>query len=394
MSDNMLTTVPAFVFENLSALNATNISISLLVNQIANIDTHAFSGIANIVTAIDLSNNALTHLPLALTELSSLQTLSVSANPIVSLDSRVLSKLSKTLQKFDIYMDKFSQFPTELQMLTAIKSLTIANTFFPFPVSDTSIFQGFENTITTLKLTAATVDRIPAAFCRLTSLHTFILSLPNGLSKNSSTIFDACNHSMPNVTSLTLTYGDLTTLPELAAIFPNLEHLDIHDNRFQVIESRSVAGLHALTFLDISNNFFTRIPSNIAKVANLRTLHAGNNQIDRVGDFDLSSLHNLTKLSLNENPLINISSGAFANNPLLTDIDISRAHLRRIPEALITLKHLRNVHISGMSCSCYAMHYLKSWNITSMNVDAGFCMWSSTGQTVESFLKNDLPKCP
>ena len=73
-----LTTVPAYAFKSLSAVNATSIIINLQTNRISNIDIQAFSGVEHIVTELHLEDNNFTHIPLALKYLSSLHTLNLA----------------------------------------------------------------------------------------------------------------------------------------------------------------------------------------------------------------------------------------------------------------------------------------------------------------------------
>ena len=157
------------------------------------------------------------------------------------------------------------------------------------------------------------------------------------------------------------------------------------------IESNSFAGLTSFTYLGIAYNNLTRIPFAVNKAVNLRNLHVYDNQIDAVEDLDLSRLHNLTSLSLSGNPIVYLSPFAFTHNPLLNYIDISHTNIGHVPRALLGLKHLRNVHLSRkpLDCSCQAMSYLRSWNVTSIYIDAT----CSSGKSVKTYLTTDLPKC-
>ena len=137
----------------------------------------------------------------------------------------------------------------------------------------------------------------------------------------------------------------------------------------------------------------TRIPFAVNKAFNLTQLFSDHNQIYTIDDLDLCKLSHLTDISLYDNPLVYISPFAFTHNPLLSDIDIRSTNLGHIPRALLSLNKLTNVHISGkpVYCSCQEMYYLKSWNVTSIGIEAPMC---NSGKSVKSYLTSELPKCP
>ena len=386
---NQLTTIPAFAFKNLSALNATDLSIHVDDNHISMIETRAFSGVENVVTYLDLENNNLTHLPLALGELSSLQNLYLLGNPLVKLGASVLGNFSSTLNIFTLAINRFESFPDEIRFLSALSSLTINS--INFTKINSMVFHGFENTLTYLQMSHAKVNCIPAAVCRLTSLRTLTSDFSPSLGIYSRSIFDACSHAMGNVTYLSLKYDQLTTLPKLASIFPRLHLLNLRGNALHFIESSSFFGLNSLTYINLGDNNFTRIPFAVNQAFSLRTLSVDYNQIDTIEDLDLSSLRNLTKLLVNDNPIVYISPFAFTHTPFLDYIDMKFTNLSHIPKALLALNNLSTVVLIGkpIDCSCRSMNYLKPWNVTSVNISAK----CSSGTSVKTYLTTDLPKC-
>ena len=389
LQSNQLTSIPAYSFQNLSAVNSSYVTIHLEGNKIANIESHAFSGIEHALTNLNLANNNLTHLPLALKELSALQYLYLSGNPLVNLDAAILANISSKLKTFSVSLEKFSRFPTELNALTKLSSLTIDSIQFLFVHS--TVLQAFETSLTSLEMSHASFESIPAAVCRLKSLTTFISNYSPNLGKYNASIFDECTHRMTIVTSVTLQNDRLTVFPKLASIFPNLQTLDLSNNLLYFIESTSLAGFSSLTTLYVSGNQLTSVPSAINRATSLRTLSLFANQIDTVEDFDLLRLHNLTRIILLANPLVYISPYAFKHNPLLNNINLYSTKLGSIPRAFLGLKHLQNVYLNGkpIECSCNAMSYLRQWNVSSIHIDAT----CSSGKYVKTFLTSDLPKC-
>ena len=232
---NQLTTIPAYAFKNLTVVNATRIDLILYQNHISNIETHAFSGVESAVTYIRLQNNNLTHLPIALTELSSLHSLNLLNNPLVKIDASVLANISSSLNSLYISVNRFSSFPNDLQLLTIPSTLRIDG--ITFPMLHSNVFHSFQKSLTTLEMSYTNFESIPAAVCRLNSMEFFTSSYSPNLGRYNGSIFDECTHKMTNVTSLTLQSDHLRTIPKLANIFPSLRILFMYDNDLHFIES-------------------------------------------------------------------------------------------------------------------------------------------------------------
>ena len=147
----------------------------------------------------------------------------------------------------------------------------------------------------------------------------------------------------------------------------------------------------SLTTLQIGYNQFTSVPSAINKATNLETFRVYYNQIHTVEDFDFLRLHNLTNISLAGNPLVYLSPDAFTHNPFLKNIRLDNTMIGHIPRALLGLKHLDTVWLSGKPtiCACNAMSYLKPWNVSAITIYAT----CSSGKSVKTFLTTDLLKC-
>ena len=390
LQSNQLTSIPAYAFQNLSAVNASRVDIHLQDNNIVNIAPHAFTGIEHAVTFLNLANNNLTHLPLALEELSALQNLYLSGNPLVNLDATILANISSKLKMFSVSLEKFSRFPTELNVLTKLSSLTIDNIQFLFVHS--TVLQAFETSVTSLEMSYANFESIPAAVCRIRSLTIFTSNYSPNLGKYNASIFDECTQRMTTVTYVTLQNDRLTVFPKLATVFPNLQILDLSYNLLYFIESTSLSGLSSLTSLDISNNQLTGVPSAIDRAKNLQSLNIDNNQLHTVEDFDLQRLHKLTYIALYNNPLVYVSPYAFTHNPLLSTVHLDYTKLVHIPRAILGLKHMQTLYLRGkpIDCSCNAMSYLKPWNVSSISNIYASC---SSGKPVNTFLTIDLPNC-
>ena len=390
LQSNQLTSIPAYAFQNLSAINASSIYIYLEDNNIVNIESYAFSMIEHAVTYLNLENNNFTHLPLAIKELSALQSLYLSGNPLVHLDTTILANLSSKLNTFSVSLEMFSKFPTELNVLTKLSSLAINN--IQFSLLHSTVFHSFENSLTSLEMSYANFESIPAAVCRIRSLTSFTSNYSPNLSKYNASIFDECTRRMTTVTSVTLQHDQLTVFPKLATIFPKVQTLDVSNNLLYFIDSYLMSGLSSLTTLNIGHNQFTSVPSAVNRATNLQTLDVQFNKIDTVEDFDFLHLKHLNSIILYGNPLVYLSPYAFKHNPLLSYVNLFTTLLGHIPRAVLGLKHMLNLYLNygkPIECSCNAMSYLKTWNVSAINIDAT----CNSGKSVKTFLTSDLPKC-
>ena len=104
-------------------------------------------------------------------------------------------------------------------------------------------FHSFQNSLTTLEMSNANFENIPAVLCRLISMESFTSSYSPNLGRSNGNIFDECTHRMTNVPSLSLQSDHLRTIPNFSNIFPSLRNLFMYDNDLHFIESNSLAGL-------------------------------------------------------------------------------------------------------------------------------------------------------
>ena len=386
---NHITRIPANSFKNLSSINAARIDIDLQRNRLNQIDLHAFGGIQASVISLNLKNNNFTHLPSGLNELTALVSLNIDRNPLTSLDATTMSTLGRTLLSFAFSVGHFSAFPTELHLLNRLKNLILNN--IPFSRLNSDVFHGLETSLTTLEMSRSNLEKIPAAICYLKALQTLSFTQFQNLTKSSS-IFENCNDSLNAVTTLKLEDNKLSNFPNVFDLFPNLISLNLRENNLQLIGNSSVKYISTLTHLDLYSNNFTRIPAAINTLSNITHLYFGFNSILSIDDSDLWQLSQLKELDLYDNPLAYISPNAFQHNLLLYNIDFDFTKLTRLPIALVGLPNLHSISISSepIECSCSAMAYLKSWNVTTINL-MGSC---STGNDLKTYLINALPKCP
>ena len=389
LQSNNLTSIPAYAFQTLFYINASRVNLYLSNNQIVNIQPHAFSGLEDAVAYINLENNYLTNLPLALAELSAVRELRLQDNPLTNLDAELLATLSNKLKTLTISIGNFSSFPNELNTLSNVSILTISHVQKSF--LHAMALTGFENSLISLDMSRANTKSFPAAVCRLKILQKLKSNYSPTFGTYHASVFDKCTQPMTSVTHIELTHNQLKIFPNLSRIFPNLQEVDIRFNLLYFIESSTFSGMNFLTRLYIGYNKFTSVPSAINQATNLQEIHAYYNQIHTIHDYDFLHLHNLHRLYLAGNPLVSLSPHAFAHNPLLNLIRLDHTKLGRIPRAFLSLKRLNTFWLSGTpnDCSCSAMSYLKPWNASAIDIHAT----CSSGKPMKTFLTRDLPKC-
>ena len=396
LDNNNLTSIPVNSFFNLSLINTTDIQFSFTHNQIFQIDIDAFRGIENSVSQLNMNDNRLATLPLALKKLSALELLYLENNPLISLDVSVMSSIGKSLTSaFSISVDHFPTFPTELSYLHKVSMLAI--TKIPFTSLDEDVFVGLNDSVRDLALFHTNLTNIPSAICSLTNLAEFRIEGSTNLYKNQTKHNDTCLHGS-NLHYITIVNNDLTVFPDQVKYIPRLNRLDLSHNALETINLDDVQANLTLIELDLSYNRFRAAPVALNKLANLRVLSLSHNRISALEDFDFSMLRNLGRIDLSNNKLLSISRASFQHNPLLRVIDLSNTDIDTVPEAVLGLQHLRQLFLYGnpMNCSCSSMMGLSSWNLLnvisfSTYIDIARC---NTGQMLHSYLVNELQKCP
>ncbi|XP_053391982.1 leucine-rich repeat-containing G-protein coupled receptor 4-like [Mercenaria mercenaria] len=390
---NHLTTIPNYAFKNLSTVNATSIRIKLLSNEISTIDRYAFSGIENVTYALDLQNNNLSSIPMAVYNLPALANLYMKGNPLNSLDVFTQSKITNTLKRLNFDLNEFSTWPNELRLLHNLKSLVVSNINFTHLSSEA--FQGFEHSLTMLDMQyAANFETIPDAVCHLSNLQSLSLQFFTGLNENSTSIFDHCTKTLNKVNYLDMGYNKLTKFPDVFHIFPSLTSLHLYQNALEILESEKIPTNNVLSDINLSGNRFKRIPDALNKLQGLTSLDLSYNDISSVEDHDLIGLVHLGRLYLRYNPVKYISTHAFKNNNALTTVYLSGTSLKSIPAAVMSLKNLSYFDFrttDPIPCTC-EMSYLKGWNATAVRNFYGECAYF--GVKIQSFIMSSLQQCP
>lgn len=377
---------------NCFELNTPNlIYISLVGNQIENLDETCFRGLDKLQT-IRLEGNKIMNLDWRLDRLPGLRGLILSYNSVSSmrvknLENLELLKLWSTsvkisnkldlrgldnLKYLEINLNGYMEFPyiygvvnlerldladqfissidaEALKLLPQLGSFSLRNNLvkkiknFCFNHStklewldlsnnqiETVESDGFQGLISlmTLNLTYNKLQRVPAqAFLPLTKLYHL------NLNKNSLSVLDSKNfvHLQKSLLVLNISYNKINYVKRdwLFGLF-RLTRLNLSFNSISSIESGSLDSLVSLTDLDLSNNCLFKIGPNL-----------------------FNTLSSLTTLLLNENLLASINRRAFASQTNLTRLDMQNNQLwTRLPTSLFhNLSKLEYLNLGGNNLS-------------------------------------------
>ncbi|KAH3877176.1 hypothetical protein DPMN_001035 [Dreissena polymorpha] len=387
MAKNNFLQIPANAFENIDTTNATHITLVLSQNGISAIDDNAFNGIETEITELDLTNNDLTSLPIALGKLPNLAALWLSKNPLRSLTSQALFRVSLSVRELSLSLNNFSRWPRELHYFRFLHKLFVDGfTESRLPLDALS---GLEKTITWFQVSESKLDLIPFVICHLPNLR-YLDFISNW--ETQSPIFEPCNHNITEVHFLNLRNNTLKDFPDVLNSFTSLAILDVSVNNIRVIDSSLIPQNVSVTHLNLSHNAFTRVPSAITKFPYVTSLYLENNMITSLEDPDLGHLANLRVLDLSHNPIEYISGDAFAWQTTFDYLDLSSTRLVLIPSALASPRSIVTLDLSRspIECTC-KLAYMKKWSVNVTTI-SGTC--EGTGELVNSFVTSFLPLCP
>ena len=385
---NDLTSIPAGAFEYISS--ATELYIDLYENQIFDINIAAFRGKEDELYHLDLHNNRLASLPLALNNLTNLRDLYLTGNPLKQIDTTVMLNIGSNLDLFSIDVDLLHGIPSQLQYLTNLSVLTVNK--IPLHSLTQGVFHNQESTLVKLDINHSKLAHVPASICNMPVLHTLSFESSLELKFHEPNIYPNCTHPMTSMLDFSLMRSNLTTFPSVFHLFPNLDRLYLSFNNIRTIANSSIPFNTSLTFLEMGINLLSEVPPAINKLLQLKYLDLRYNRITSLRANDLSHLHKLDTLHLTGNPLLYVSVNVFDYNPRLIEIDFGNTNMSHIPEAVVRVPNLQIFYLdeAPITCSCLKMSYLMTWNVRSLVISPR----CSTGIRVSTYVINTLPFCP
>ncbi|CAI5476209.1 unnamed protein product [Closterium sp. Yama58-4] len=258
-------------------------------------------------------------IPIALTNLTNLDTLILSNNEIVAPIPWYLSKLPK-LKRLDLSNNTFYGGTNQIWTLTKLTFLDVSKTLLRGALP--SAISGLANLVVLNVSDSYFSGPIPDAFSSLTNLQfgqldrCFFTALPAALPELASgaLTFSASGNlfsdipatfpaSSATVDTLDLSSNRITSLPTEISLMSDLRQLNLANNQLSItLGDVTWSGLPSLEGLYLGFNEITgSIPAEVSDISNLKTLQLQNNSLSDAVPDEIGSLVNLTALDLSNN---------------------------------------------------------------------------------------------
>ena len=389
LSNNSLTTVPDFAFANIST---TKLDIDLSLNLLTSIGIHAFDGLENVTTFLNLGSNNLILLPQALGRLNNLKTLYIWNNPITVFDANVMHTIGLTVETFTMGSAILQHWPGEMHLLRKVKELHINGLALSYLPQST--FRGMELSLESLYIEDMSLVELPSSLCTLRKLRNIDIWDNHGFDSR-SVVFQSCIRG-PNTNEMAVTMqgNDLLSFPPVFSIFPNASILYVTKNpNLRFIDDELIPNDTHVSLLELYGNGFYQIPAAIMRMKTVRTINLSNNSIATIESNDIQDLPNLRSLFLKDNPIQYISKYAFKNLPSLNSIDLSNTYLTTFPlfisSTMSPLTHL-NLQKTRIECNCDFSWLVTVLSNRKINI-FGTC--ESFTEKLQDFINQTLPLC-
>ena len=190
--------------------------------------------------------------------------------------------------------------------------------------------------ITTLDLSFNNLTTLPKEMEDLKSLRKLNISF------NLIEELPACVCKLKALQTLLVGYNKLRDIPQEIVFLDALRELNLPGNSF-VQFPRSITYISSLASLSLANNFISTIPGDISSLRALEALDISANQIRTVGAVCANTA--LTDLNLSNNKLVALPTDLVQLRGL-TDLDVSRNQIREVPWAPSAFPKLRALNIA------------------------------------------------
>nr|XP_014291441.1 lutropin-choriogonadotropic hormone receptor [Halyomorpha halys] len=264
LGNNLITQIQVNAFAMLPNL----VLLYMKRNQIDFIHDDAFVNLTSL-RVLELDDNLLTHIPIALTKLTNLQELSLSGNKIKYIPSGILQK-SQGLAHLELKGNPLVGVdPHSFSFLPKLRKLVLsdARELKEFPsLNGTSALE-------ILRIDRASIRYVPETLCK----------------------------TCPRIKSLDMKLNELTHVPNLSGC-KDLRILDLAGNKISSLEGRLFQGLSQMHDLLLSKNEITKIPKDaFYGLSKLQVLDLESNFISDVHEDAFMYINQLEDLNLGNN---------------------------------------------------------------------------------------------
>ncbi|KAI1731045.1 leucine rich repeat domain-containing protein [Ditylenchus destructor] len=310
LSYNQISNIDENAFETIVWLSHLDLSY----NSIVHIPHLTFSRFAGNMKRLNLEENNLHSVPMALKPLQALEYLNMNSNKLGSLDDDLFSNFKANLSELFLAFNRLTKIPSVvLQGMHRLQHLDLSKN--KIAKIDKMAFGSYEGggggSVSLVKLNLAgnqileVVD--PGSFLYMSQLTYLDLSF-NRIKR-------------------------LTSFQWLA----HLERVSLSRNRIHTLNAKTFHSTSAIQvkWLNLAHNRISNMhTSAFENLPNLEQLLLNNNQLTTLQPQILSSLKNLRQLSLAHNQINETQESAFANLPQLEKLSLSYNRLRTMKEGI------------------------------------------------------------
>lgn len=276
---------------------------------------------------LSLKGRYLTKVPDALFELNDLEVLDLTNNQLTTFPKAVenLHQLSTLL----LSANTLEELPDNVCQLNSLKTLDVAyNNLKTIPEAISKLRQ-----LTTLNLSFNELDEMPKPLCELKRLTTLNVRF-NPIKRVPKEIVN-----LRELSTLVVADTMLRELPSFVCQLKGLSNLDVSNNGMSSLPA-NVSNPRHLSKINLGGNRLQELPQSIFLLKNLTTLDVSWNQLKKIPK-NIASLQQLTTLRLEGNKLFELPE-AIGNLELLTILDVSNNHLVSLPaRAMSRLNRLK-----------------------------------------------------
>ncbi|XP_076236661.1 G-protein coupled receptor rickets isoform X2 [Calliopsis andreniformis] len=280
LTSNNITDIPVRVFHRIPNLEV----LLLRRNRLHTIADDAFANLTSL-RVLELDDNYLTNIPVAIVKLSGLEDLSLSNNRIETLEEYVFQQVTNLLS-LDLRGNPIKQIHgNTFQHLRKLRKLILSN------LKELRIFPNLNGTrsLELLRLDRAQLTEVPGDLCqqcpKLKSLDVksnFLTEIPNLRNCSELRVLDLASNQIS------------TLLDEPFKGLGMLHDLLLSNNKLRLIPSDAFNGLPRLQVLDLESNYIEYIhPDAFKETKHLENLNLGNNVFPALPTLGLSGLLHL-----------------------------------------------------------------------------------------------------
>lgn len=404
MGGNRLTDLPPSAFSELSLT-----SIYLDNNNISKVHEMAFHGHEKELVVLNLANNNLQQLPIAVGRLGVIKILDISGNPIDSsphidaknktvdgLTTSVMIDIGDSIEEFSFgHKLTLRNWPFSLRHLQQLEILKIIGCNIGLLYQGS--FHGFTETLKSLTIEHSQLKQVPVAIEELQHLEELHIDYSENDIGDKMIIKEPFEQVSSSLKVLSLRYNKLKQFPSVMKYLIHLQILSLEGNYFTYISDENVQDLKQtnVSILILKNCKLKRIPSSISELKTLTELDLSYNAIVTIEHGDIQNSFSLKNLSLKANPLKYIARSSFTGLESLKYLDLSHTNMTYISEGIQNLYSLETFDLSDtpMECTC-DMFWVKRW----MDIFGGALRIHGLCDTIDSliqeYLNTRVPKCP